>query len=179
MNNLQKKYQTEIVPQLMKDFKFKSIMQVPKIEKIVINSGISDAVQNPSAVNEVRNELALITGQRPVITKAHHSIAAFKLREGMKVGVKVTLRRVKMYDFLEKLINIALPRVRDFRGLSKNSFDQQANYTLGVKEQIIFAEIDYDRLNKLRGMDITLVTSTANRQEAFQLLKYLGLPFKK
>lgn len=179
MNKLYKTYKTEIVPKLMTEFKYKSVMQVPRITKIVINSGVSDAVQNHNAVSDVRKELGLISGQRPVVTKARKSIAAFKLRTGMSTGVKVTLRRDKMYSFLEKLINVALPRVRDFRGLNKNSFDNQANYSLGIKEQIIFPEIDYDKIHKLRGMDITIVTDTNDRDAARQLLKYIGLPFKK
>lgn len=179
MNRLQNRYQQEIVPQLKTELGFTSVMEVPRLVKIVVNSGISDAVSHPQAVAEMQQQMGLITGQQPVITRAHKSIAAFKLREGMPVGVKVTLRGKKMYDFLDKLINIELPRVRDFRGLSRTSFDRQANYSLGIKEQIVFPEIDYDLVKQIRGMDITLVTSTTNRQQALALLTALGLPFKK
>ncbi len=179
MNKLQQEYNEKIKQEIFKEFKLNSIMEVPKILKVVINSGLKDSVTNPKAINDVVEEIGLITGQKPIITKAKKSIASFKLREGMPVGVKVTLRGKKMYEFLYKLFNIALPRVRDFRGLSNKAFDKQANYTLGVKEHIIFSEIDYDKINKIRGMDITIVTNTDNKEMAHSLLKKMGLPFKK
>ena len=179
MNNLQKKYKETIIPDLFKTEKYSSIMQVPKITKIVINVGVGDAVVNPKCIEDVKEELGLITGQVPLITKAKKSIAAFKLREGMPIGVKVTLRNKKMYDFLEKLINIALPRVRDFRGVLNTSFDNQGNYNLGVKEQIIFPEIDYDKIKKIRGMDIAIITTAITKKESRLLLSKLGMPFQK
>lgn len=154
MNELKQKYQEEITPSLMKKFNYKSVMQVPKIEKIVINMGVGDAVQNAKALDSAVEELSLISGQKPLVTRAKKSIAGFRLREGMPIGAKVTLRGERMYDFLQKLIAVSLPRVRDFRGVSKNSFDGRGNYTLGIKEQLIFPEIDYDRVNKVRGLDI-------------------------
>ncbi len=179
MNRLYEKYTNEVVPQLMKDFNYKSIMEVPKIEKVVVNIGVGDAISNSKLLDEAVEELAAITGQAPVVTKAKKSIANFKLREGMAIGCKVTLRQEKMYEFLDKLFNISLPRVRDFRGVSDTSFDGRGNYTLGVKEQIIFPEIDFDKVNRTRGMDIVIVTSANTNDESKALLKAMGMPFKK
>ena len=172
-------YRENIVPELFKEFEYKSVMQVPKISKIVINMGIGDAVYDSKRIEEAAAELALITGQKPLITKAKKSLAVFKLREGMPIGVKVTLRGRKMYDFLDRLINVSLPRVRDFRGVSKTAFDGFGNYTLGIREQIIFPEIDYDKVQKIRGMDITIVTTAKNNQEGQALLTKMGMPFAK
>lgn len=177
MSRLKDKYEKEVVPALQKKFNYKNIMEVPKIEKVVINMGISDARENPKAIEAASNDLALITGQRPVITKAKKSIAAFKLRKGMPIGAKVTLRANRMYDFLDKLFNINLPRVRDFKGVSPDAFDGRGNYTLGIKEQLIFPEIDYDKIDRVRGMDITIVTTAKTDEEARELLKNLGMPF--
>ncbi|TCT21088.1 LSU ribosomal protein L5P [Melghiribacillus thermohalophilus] len=179
MNTLKEQYQQEVVPALMNKFNYSSVMQVPKIEKIVINMGVGDAVQNAKALDSAVEELALISGQKPAITRAKKSIAGFRLREGMPIGAKVTLRGERMYDFLQKLIHVALPRVRDFRGVSNKSFDGRGNYTLGVKEQLIFPEIDYDKVNKVRGMDIVIVTTAETDEEARELLAQLGMPFKK
>lgn len=179
MNRLQDKYQNEVVPAMMKDFNYKSVMEVPSIEKVVVNIGVGDAIQNSKLLDEAVEELAAITGQQPVITKAKKSIANFKLREGMPIGCKVTLRRQKMYEFLDKLFNISLPRVRDFRGVSDTSFDGRGNYTLGIKEQIIFPEIDFDKVNRSRGMDVVIVTSAKTNEEAKALLAKMGMPFKK
>ena len=173
------KYNNEIKKALMEKYHYSSVMQVPHLEKIVINVGVGEALTNNKAIDEVVNELGLITGQHPVTTKAKKSIASFKLREGQAIGVKVTLRDVRMYEFFDKLVSIALPRVRDFRGVSKNSFDGHGNYTLGVKEQLIFPEIDYDKVNKIRGMDIVIVTSAKSDDEAFSLLDALGMPFHR
>ena len=178
MEKLREQYQKEIIPALMKKFNYKSVMQVPKLEKIVINIGLGDLKENPKALDNAMAELAAITGQKPIITKAKKSIAAFKLREGANVGCKVTLRAGKMYDFAYKLFNVALPRVRDFRGLSKNSFDGSGNYSLGIKEQLIFPEIEYDKIDKTRGMDIILVTTANTDEEAKELLSLLGMPFR-
>ena len=179
MNRLNKRYTEEVVPSLMKKFNYKSVMEVPAVEKIVINMGIGEAIANPKLLDEAVAELAQITGQQPVITRAKKSIANFKLREGMPIGCKVTLRKEKMYDFLDKLMNISLPRVRDFRGVSATSFDGRGNYTLGVKEQLIFPEINYDKVNKVRGMDVVIVTCAKTNEEAKALLEELGMPFKK
>lgn len=179
MNRLKEKYQQEIVPALMSKFNYKSVMQVPKIEKIVINMGVGDAVQNPKLLDNAVEELALITGQKPVVTRAKKSIAGFRLRAGMPIGAKVTLRGERMYEFFDKLISVALPRVRDFRGISKKAFDGRGNYTLGIKEQLIFPEIDYDKINKVRGMDIVIVTTAETDEEAFELLSQFGMPFQK
>ena len=179
MNTLQEKYQKEVVPSLMNKFNYKSVMQVPKVEKIVINMGVGDAVQNSKALDSAVEELALISGQKPLITRAKKSIAGFRLREGMPIGAKVTLRGERMYDFLQKLIDVALPRVRDFRGVSKKAFDGRGNYTLGVKEQLIFPEINYYKVNKVRGMDIVIVTTSNTDEEARELLAELGMPFQK
>lgn len=179
MNRLQDKYQNKVVPAMMKEFNYKSVMEVPAIEKVVVNIGVGDAIQNSKLLDEAVEELAAITGQQPVITKAKKSIANFKLREGMPIGCKVTLRRQKMYEFLDKLFNISLPRVRDFRGVSDTSFDGRGNYTLGIKEQIIFPEIDFDKVNRSRGMDVVIVTSAKTNEEAKALLTKMGMPFKK
>ncbi|OZM55913.1 50S ribosomal protein L5 [Lottiidibacillus patelloidae] len=179
MNRLKEKYQKEIVPSLMEKFNYKSVMEVPKIEKIVINMGIGDAVSNPKVLDTAVEELAEITGQKPLVTRAKKSIAGFRLREGMPIGAKVTLRAERMYEFADKLVSISLPRVRDFRGVSKKSFDGRGNYTLGIKEQLIFPEIDYDKVNKVRGMDIVIVTTANTDEEARELLAQLGMPFQK
>lgn len=179
MNRLQKRYEDEIVKSLMEKFNYSSKMQAPKIEKIVLNIGVGDAVSNSKLLDDAVNELTLITGQKPVITKAKKSIAGFKLRQGQAIGCKVTLRGERMYEFLDKLINVSLPRVRDFRGVSNNSFDGRGNYTLGIKEQLIFPEIDFDKVNKLRGMDIVFVTTAKTDEEGHELLAQLGMPFHK
>ena len=178
MERLREQYKNEIVPAMMKKFNYKSVMQVPKLEKIVINIGLGDVKENPKSLDNAVAELTLITGQKPVITKARKSIAAFKLREGANIGCKVTLRSDKMYDFAYKLFNVALPRVRDFRGVSGNSFDGRGNYSMGIKEQLIFPEIEYDKVDKLRGMDIIFVTTANSDEEAKELLKLMGMPFK-
>ena len=179
MNRLRQKYQNEVKNQMVEKFGYKSVMQIPTIDKIVINMGIGDAVSNSKVLDEAVAELALITGQKPVITRAKKSIAGFRLREGMPIGCKVTLRGERMYDFLDKLVSVSLPRVRDFRGVSKKSFDGRGNYTLGVKEQLIFPEIDFDKVNKVRGMDIVVVTTANTDEEARELLTQLGMPFQK
>lgn len=175
--NLKETYKAEVVPAMMKKFGYKSIMQVPKLDKIVINMGVSEVKDNSKALDVAMGELELIAGQKPVVTKAKKSIAAFKLREGMNIGCKVTLRGTKMYDFATKFFNVALPRVRDFKGVNPNSFDGKGNYNMGVKEQIIFPEIEYDKIDKVRGMDIVFVTTAKTDEEAYELLKLLGLPF--
>ena len=179
MNRLQEKYNTEVKANLMKKFGFTSSMECPKLVKIVINMGVGEAVANPKALEEAVAELTSIAGMKPVITKAKKSIANFKLREGMPIGCKVTLRGERMYEFFDKLVSISLPRVRDFHGVSNTAFDGRGNYTLGVKEQIIFPEIQYDKVNKLRGMDIVIVTSAKNNEEAKAILTELGMPFAK
>lgn len=176
---LKEKYTTEVIPNLVKQFDYTSVMQAPKVEKVVINMGLGDAISNSKILEDAVAELTLISGQKPVIMKAKKSVANFKVREGMDIGCKVTLRGPKMYDFLEKLVRIALPRVRDFRGINPGSFDGRGNYTMGVKEQLIFPEIDYDKVNKVRGMDITVVTSAKTDAEGHALLTELGFPFKK
>ena len=178
MEVLREQYEKEIVPALMKKFGYKSIMQVPKLDKIVINIGLGDTKENPKALDNAIADLESITGQKPIITKAKKSIAAFKLREGANIGCKVTLRKEKMYDFAYKLFNVALPRVRDFRGVSKNSFDGRGNYSMGVKEQLMFPEIEYDKVDKIRGMDIIFVTTAKTDEEARELLTLLGMPFR-
>ena len=178
MEKLREQYQKEVIPELMKKFNYKSVMQVPKLEKIVINIGLGDTRDNPKDLENAIKDLSIITGQKPVITKAKKSIAAFKLREGANVGCKVTLRGEKMYEFAYKLFNVALPRVRDFRGVSTTSFDGRGNYSLGIKEQLIFPEIEYDKVDKLRGMDIIFVTTAKKDEEAKELLTLLGMPFK-
>ncbi|MDD3067373.1 MAG: 50S ribosomal protein L5 [Acholeplasmataceae bacterium] len=176
---IREKYENVVKPELVKAFNYTSTMQVPKIEKIVVNMGVGDAVFNPKVLDDAVEELRAITGQKPLITKAKNSISNFKLREGMAIGAKVTLRGDRMYLFLEKLINIALPRVRDFRGISSNAFDGRGNYTVGIKEQIIFPEISLDKVKKVRGMDIVIVTTAKTDQEGRALLSQLGMPFKK
>ena len=172
-------YRQECVPKMMQEFRYKSSMQVPKIEKIVVNLGLGEAIQNIKLLESASTEIAAITGQKPVITRAKRSIAAFKLREGMPIGCMVTLRKNRMYDFFDKLVNVVLPRVRDFRGLSGKSFDGRGNYTLGIKEQIIFPEIDYDKIDKVKGMNITIVTTAPTDEEGRQLLALMGMPFRK
>ncbi|MBM7601756.1 large subunit ribosomal protein L5 [Virgibacillus halotolerans] len=179
MNALKEKYQGEVLTTLMDKFNYKSVMQVPTVDKIVINMGVGDAVQNSKALDSAVEELSLISGQKPMITRAKKSIAGFRLREGMPIGAKVTLRGDRMYEFLQKLIAVSLPRVRDFRGISKKAFDGRGNYTLGVKEQLIFPEINYDKVNKIRGMDIVIVTTSNTDEEARELLAQLGMPFQK
>lgn len=179
MNRLQEHYTNEITKNLMKKFGYKSTMQIPKMEKIVINIGVGDAVNNSKFLEEAVEELTLISGQKPIVTTAKKSIAGFKVREGQAIGCKVTLRSERMYEFLDKLVSISLPRVRDFRGVPKNSFDGRGNYTLGVKEQLIFPEIDFDKVAKLRGMDIVFVTTAKTDEEGRALLTELGMPFAK
>ena len=179
MNRLMERYQNDVVKSLVEKFNYSSSMQAPKVEKIVLNIGVGDAVSNSKLLDEAVNELTLITGQKPVITRAKKSIAGFKLREGAPIGCKVTLRGERMYEFLDKLVNISLPRVRDFRGVSNNSFGGRGNYTLGIKEQLIFPEINFDKVNKLRGMDIVFVTTAKSDEEGRELLAQLGMPFKK
>ena len=179
MNRLKERYLKEIVPSLQKKYNYKSVMEVPKLEKIVVNIGVGDATTNSKLLDAALNDLELITGQKPVVTKARKSIAGFHVREGQSIGCKVTLRGENMYNFLDKLITIGLPRVRDFRGVSPKAFDGRGNYTLGIKEQLIFSEIEYDNVVKVRGMDIVLVTTAKNDAEALDLLDELGIPFRK
>lgn len=179
MTRLQELYKNEVVPELMKKFNYTSVMQAPKLEKIVINMGVSDVRDNSKALEFAMRDLSIITGQKPIATKAKKSIAGFKIREGMEIGCKVTLRSDKMYDFADKLFSVALPRVRDFKGLSPNSFDGRGNYSMGVKEQLIFPEIEYDKIDKIRGMDIIFVTTANTDEEARELLTLLGMPFSK
>lgn len=179
MARLKDKYLSEVQPALMQKFGYKNIMQAPKLEKVVINVGLGEAVQNSKAVDAAVGDLMTITGQRPITTKAKKSIAAFKLRAGMTIGTKVTLRGERMYEFVDRLFNVALPRVRDFRGVSDKSFDGRGNYTMGLKEQLIFPEIEYDKIDKVRGMDITFVTTAKTDEEARELLKLMGIPFVK
>ncbi len=178
-NRLKTKYTSEVTPKLVEQFDYSSVMQVPKIDKIVINMGVGDATSNAKNLDKAVEELTAIAGQKPVITKAKKSIAGFRLREGMPIGAKVTLRGQKMYDFLDKLISVSLPRVRDFQGISNKAFDGRGNYTLGVREQLIFPEINYDNVDKVRGMDIVIVTTANTDEESFALLKELGMPFRK
>ncbi|TZE82831.1 50S ribosomal protein L5 [Calorimonas adulescens] len=179
MPRLKEKYLNEVVPQLMNRFHYDNPMQVPKLEKIVINSGVGEGKENPKALDEMVEEIKMITGQKPVITKAKKSIANFKIRKGMPIGVMVTLRGNRMYEFVDKLLSVALPRVRDFRGVSSKSFDGRGNYTLGIREQLIFPEIDYDKVEKIRGMEIVFVTTAKNDEEGYELLRLLGMPFSK
>lgn len=176
---LKEKYNNEVIKSLMDKFQYDNIMEVPKLEKIVINMGVGEAKENPKILESAVNELELITGQKPIITKAKKSIANFKLRDGMNVGTKVTLRGEKMYYFLDKLMNIALPRVRDFRGVSDTSFDGRGNYALGIKEQLIFPEIEYDKIDAIRGLDVVIVTTAKTDEEAKAFLGEMGMPFKK
>lgn len=171
-------YEKEVRPLLMKKFRYKNVMEVPKLEKIVVNMGLGEAIQNIKALDYATNDLMLITGQKPIITKAKRSIAAFKLRAGMPIGCMVTLRRERMYEFFHKLVMIVLPKVRDFKGVSPKSFDGRGNYTLGLREQIIFPEVDYDKTDKIRGMNITINTTAKTDEEAYELLKLLGMPFR-
>ncbi len=179
MLNLRERYEQEIVPKLTEQYKYKSPMQIPRVSKIVLNMGLGEASQNVKILDSAAEELKHIAGQKPVITRARQSIAAFKLRKGMPIGCMVTLRSDRMYDFLNKLVNVALPRVRDFRGVSSRAFDGRGNYTFGIKEQIIFPEIDYDKIDKIKGMNITIVTTAQTDEEARTLLTLIGMPFKK
>ena len=179
MNRLKEKYIKEVTPSLVEKFNYSSVMQTPKVDKIVINMGVGDAVSNAKNLDKAVEELALITGQKPLITKAKKSIAGFRLREGMPIGAKVTLRGERMYEFLDKLVTVSLPRVRDFQGVSKKAFDGRGNYTLGIKEQLIFPEVDYDLVDKVRGMDIVIVTTANTDEESRELLAQLGMPFQK
>ena len=178
MSQLKEFYDKEAVPKLIETFKYKNIMEVPRLEKVVLNMGLGEAIQNIKLLDSASAELQIIAGQHPVITRAKKSIAAFKLREGMPIGCMVTLRRVRMYDFFYKLVNVALPRVRDFRGISGQAFDGRGNYSLGIKEQIIFPEIDYDKIDKIKGLNISVVTSAKTDEEGKELLRLLGMPFK-
>lgn len=178
MSRLRELYNKEMVPQLMKDFNYKNIMEVPKIEKIVINMGLGEAIQNVKILDSAAEELSAISGQKTVITKAKKSIASFKLRQGMPIGCMVTLRKERMYEFLDRLLNVALPRVRDFKGVSAKGFDGNGNYSLGVKEQLIFPEIDYDKVDKIKGMNISIVTTAKSDEEGRALLKLMGMPFR-
>jgi large subunit ribosomal protein L5 len=179
MNRMKERYQKEIVPALMTNLNLENIMQVPKVTKVVVNIGLGEAMDNPKALDAAVSDVTQITGQKPVVTIARKSIANFKLREGRQIGVKVTLRGEKMWSFLDRVMNIVLPRVRDFRGVSPDSFDGRGNYTLGLREQLIFPEIEYDKIDKLRGLEITIVTTAPSDEQAFALLTLLGMPFKK
>ena len=178
MEILKEQYQKEVIPAMMKKFNYKSVMEVPKLDKVVINVGLGDMKDNPKALDNTINDLTIITGQKPIVTKAKKAIAAFKIREGVNIGCKVTLRSGKMYDFVYKLFNVAMPRIRDFRGVSSNSFDGRGNYSMGIKEQLIFPEIEYDKIDKIRGMDIIFVTTAQTDEEAKELLSLLGMPFQ-
>jgi large subunit ribosomal protein L5 len=175
---LREKYQNEVVQALMQEFKYSTVMQVPRLEKVVLNIGLGEALQNNKALDAAAGDLSAISGQKPVITKAKKSIAAFKLRQGQSIGAMVTLRGVKMYDFLDRLMNLALPRLRDFRGVSRRSFDGRGNYSLGLREQIIFPEIDYDKVDKIRGLEVAIVTTAPDDAQGYALLKRLGMPFR-
>ncbi|MEJ5241316.1 MAG: 50S ribosomal protein L5 [Anaerolineales bacterium] len=179
MNRLQERYRQEVVPAMMRTFQYRNVMQVPRIQKVVVNIGLGEALDNPKALEAASADLMAITGQKPVLTKARRSIAAFKLREGRLIGAKVTLRGERMWSFLDRLMNIALPRVRDFRGVSPHAFDGRGNYTLGIREQLIFPEIEYDKIDKVRGLEVTIVTTAKTDEEARTLLKLLGMPFRK
>ena len=179
MNRMQEQYQKEIAPALFKSFEFKNVMQVPRIEKVVVNIGLGEAMTDPKVLDAAISDLTQIVGQKPVMTKSRKSIANFKLREGVVIGTKVTLRGERMWAFLDRLMNVALPRVRDFRGVSPNAFDGRGNYTLGLRDQLIFPEIDYDKIDKLRGMEVTIVTTAKTDDQARALLQMLGMPFKK
>lgn len=177
MDRLQEKYRKEVVPALTEKFGYKNVMQLPKVEKVIINMGVGEAVGNPKALDSAVNDLTVISGQKPLLTRAKKSLAAWKLRQGMPIGCKVTLRGVRMYQFLDKFMNVALPRVRDFRGLSDKAFDGRGNFAVGLKEQLIFPEIDYDKIDKIRGMNIVIVTTAKTDEEARELLKLMGMPF--
>ncbi|MBW3625626.1 MAG: 50S ribosomal protein L5 [Armatimonadetes bacterium] len=179
MARLKERYRSEILPGLVKEFGFDNVMQAPRLEKIVLNMGVGAALQDPKALDGAVRDMTTITGQRPVVTTAKKSIAAFKIREGMRIGCKVTLRGERMYEFLDRLVNVALPRVRDFQGLNPNSFDGRGNYSLGLKEQLVFPEIDYDRIDRVRGMDVIINTTAKNDEEARSLLRALGMPFRE
>ena len=179
MAQLREQYKNEIAPALMKKFGYKSVMQIPKLDKVVINVGAGEARENPKAIDAIISDLSQITGQKPITCKAKKSVANFKLREGMNIGVKVTLRGERMYEFVERFFNLALPRVRDFRGINPNSFDGRGNYSMGLKEQLVFPEIDYDKIDKVRGMDICFVTTANTDEEARELLTLMGAPFSK
>jgi large subunit ribosomal protein L5 len=176
---LEEKYEKEVIPALVKEFKYGNPMQVPRLEKVIINMGLGEAIQNIKILEQAQAELAAIAGQKPVITRAKKSIAAFKLREGMPIGCRVTLRKKHMFDFLNKLMNVALPRVRDFRGVSDKSFDGRGNYSLGIRDELIFPEIDYDKIEKVKGMNVTIVTTARTDEEAKFLLRELGMPFRR
>lgn len=176
---LYKKYKEEVVPAMIEKFQYKNVMEVPRLEKVVVNCGVGEAKENPKALEAAMKDMEIITGQKPIIRKARKSIANFKLREGMNIGCKVTLRSKKMYDFLDKLMNVSLPRVRDFRGVNPSSFDGRGNYALGIKEQLIFPEIEYDKIDKIRGMDIVVVTTAKTDEEAKEFLALMGMPFRK
>jgi large subunit ribosomal protein L5 len=178
MARLKEHYTNEVIPKMMKEFNYKNLMQVPRLVKVTLNMGIGEAIQNIKLLDSATNELTTITGQRPVITKARKSIASFKLRKGMSIGCMVTIRGERMYDFLDKLVNIALPRVRDFKGVSAKSFDGRGNYTLGIKEQLIFPEIDYDSIDKIKGLNISITTTAKSDEEARFLFRQLGMPFR-
>ncbi|MFO8191777.1 MAG: 50S ribosomal protein L5 [Bacillota bacterium] len=178
MSRMKKKYLEEVRPALAKQFVYKNIMQAPRIEKVVINMGLGEGKENPKILDAAVNDLSIITGQKPIITKARRSVASFKVREGMPIGCKLTLRGIRMYDFLDKLFNIALPRVRDFRGISPHSFDGRGNFTIGIKEQLIFPEIEYSQVERILGMDITIVTTAGSDEEARELLALMGMPFR-
>lgn len=178
MSRLKEMYQRDLMPVLIKDFSYNSRMEVPRLEKIILNMGLGEAIQNIKVLDAAVEELTLIAGQRPVVTRARKSIASFKLREGMPIGCMVTLRRMRMYDFFDKLVNVALPRVRDFRGVTDRSFDGRGNYTLGIKEHIIFPEVDYDKIDKIKGLNITIVTTAKTDEEGKALLKMMGMPFR-
>jgi large subunit ribosomal protein L5 len=178
MSNLKKTYEEKIVPELIETFNYKNVMQVPKLEKVVLNMGLGEAIHNIKLIDSAVEELRMIAGQQPVVTRAKKSIAAFKLREGMPIGCRVTLRRERMYDFFSKLVNIALPRVRDFRGISGKAFDGKGNYSLGIREHIIFPEIDYDKIDKIKGLNVSVVTTAKTDEEGKALLKLLGMPFR-
>ena len=179
MSTMKTLYTNEVAPALLKKFNYKSTMQIPKLDKIVINIGLGEAKDNPKVIDSAMNDLTIITGQKPVVTKAKKSIANFKLRQGMNIGVKVTLRGEKMYEFIDRLFNVALPRVRDFRGINPNAFDGRGNYSLGIKEQLIFPEIEYDKIDKIRGMDIIFVTTAKTDEEGRELLSLMGAPFTR
>ncbi len=179
MPRLKEKYQQEIIPALMSDFGYTNVMQVPRLEKVVISISLGEAIQNPKALEAAESDLTAISGQHPVITHARRAIASFKLRKGMSIGMMVTLRGTRMYDFFDKLVNAVLPRIRDFRGVSRNSFDGRGNYTLGMREQIIFPEIDYDKVDKVRGFEVTVVTTASTNEEGRRLLELLGMPFRR
>lgn len=179
MSRLSEKFKTEVIPSLTKEFSYGNVQQVPKITKIVINVGAGEAVQNPKCLDVIQDYMAGISGQKPILRRAKNSIASFKLREGQPIGVMVTLRRERMYEFLDRLISVALPRVRDFKGVSRKGFDSRGNYTMGIKEQLVFPEVDFDKIDKIRGMNITIVTSAQSDDEGRKLLEEIGIPFRK